>query len=397
MREKMNRRDFVKLTGIATVCLAVIIFWGIKTFSPPASEPAFVEGVTSEQEASDLLKKEMLEIADELIGEFPADERLRTLAVKAHLACLNYTQARVLLEEGIGLNPRHGDFYQRLADIASHHGQYDEAVTYWKKALEISPERTELKIAIAEAILSSGRYRQAVEELEEYIKTSAGSVHVYYLLGQGYLQLKEYDKSKKYFEKALEIRPSYSNANYGLAIVYMRLKQRDKAQHYMKLFRDPKAERLSYKSDIARKRDKLVMYDNSAAKLEAFPELFAELCIKGGKLYTKNRKLDKALTLFNKGENTFARVVRIVPEVSEIYREFAFFYLVMNSKLDETVGLAERAVALEGSAKNYYVLFSALYRNHDDSGAHKALKKAIELDPDNLKYRNAFDETGRSK
>lgn len=387
----------------ASVCLIAIIFWGTKTFLPCASEsiseskPTFIPKITPEQKAASLLKKEMLGIAARLLAEFPSNEALRILAVEAHLACKNYTQAKALLKEGIGLNPGYGEFYQRLAGIARYQGQYDKAITFWQKTLEISPERLNLNVDIAGALMSLGKYREAIEELQKSGKISQGSARFYYLLGHGYLQLKEYNESKKYFEKVIEIQPNHHQANYGLATVYMRLKQRDKAQHHMKLFRQPKAARLSYKSDMAEKRDKVVMQDTSILDLDVFPEVFADLCVEGSNLYTKNNDLDKVSELINKGETTLAHAIKIAPDVPGIYRELAFFHLAMNTKPAETKKLAEKAVALEGSAKNYYILSGALYKNSDLPNSIKALKKAIELDPDNLKYKQAFEKISGNK
>ena len=313
------------------------------------------------------------------------------------MVCRNYTQAKVLLKEGISLNPGYGEFYQRLASIARHQGEYDKAVKYWKKTLEVSPQRLNLYVDIADALMSSGKYREAIEELQKSGKISQGSARVYYLLGHGYLQLKEYDEAKKYFEKAIEIQSNHHQANYGLATVYMRLKQRDKAEHHMKLFRQPKAKRLSYKSGIAEKRDRVVTQDTSILDLDVFPEVFADLCVEGSMLYTKNNDLDKVSELINKGETTLTHAIKIAPEAAGIYRELAFFYLAMNRKPAETRELAEKAVALEGSAKNYYILSGALYKNSDFSGALKALEKAIELEPDNLKYKQAFEKISRNK
>ena len=245
--------------------------------------------------------------------------------------------------------------------------------------------------------MSLGKYRQAIEELQKKIKMSQGSARVYYLLGQGYLQLKEYDESKKYFEKALEIRPNYPDAHYGISKVYMRSKQPDKANVHIKIYKEWKARVLRSSNKIS-KRESFVIHDiTTAGELEAFPEIFVKLCIKGHNLYKKNNNLDKALTLFNKGENTFARAIKFAPQAPGLYREFAFFYLVTNKKLAETKELANKSVALEESAKNYFILCSALYRNSDLSGALKALEEAIELDPDNLRYKRLFDEINRNK
>ncbi len=165
---------FVILCTVS-VCLIAIVFWGIKSFSPYVSESTsglkemLIANVASRQKAVDLLKKEMLGLADELVGEFPANERVRILAVEMHLNCANFTQAKVLLEEGIRLNPMYGDFYQKMARDAFHHEEYDKAIIFWKKTLEVSPERLNLNVDIADALIILGKYREAIEILQKNI------------------------------------------------------------------------------------------------------------------------------------------------------------------------------------------------------------------------------------
>lgn len=347
--------------------------------------------LASEQKAAGFLKKEVLEIADGLVEEFPENEVLRIFAVEAHLMCLNYTKAKALLEKGIGLNPRYGEFYQRMACIALHHGEYDKAITYWKKTLEISPERSELNMDIAEAIMSSGKYRQVIKELQKYIEIFPKSDLSYYLLGQAYLQLKEYHESKKYFEKAIEIRPNNPYPNYGLATVYMRLKQRDKAEHYLKLFKQLEAERFSSKSDEVEKRDKPVIRDTSIYELKVFPKILMVLCISGSRFYQINQNTEKHKKLLDKGEKAFVEVINIAPEMSDLYREFARFYLRTNRKTHKAIKIAQKAVSLDGTALSYFVLSESYYKNSKLSKALNAIQQAIKLDPDNYEYKQKYN------
>ena len=114
---------------IAAVFLVAMILWWTKSFLPSApkstsgSKPTIIDRTASKQKAADFLKKELLEITELLIEEFPANERLRTLAVEVHQVCLNHNQAKALLEEGISMNPGHGDFYEKLARIAAKEGE----------------------------------------------------------------------------------------------------------------------------------------------------------------------------------------------------------------------------------------------------------------------------------
>ena len=53
--------------------------------------------------------------------------------------------------------------------------------------------------------------------------------------------------------------------------------------------------------------------------------------------------------------------------------------------------LAEKAVALEEIAANYFILSWAYDRNGNVDGARLALKRATELDPDNLEYKRMYE------
>jgi hypothetical protein len=53
--------------------------------------------------------------------------------------------------------------------------------------------------------------------------------------------------------------------------------------------------------------------------------------------------------------------------------------------------LAEKAVALEPIAPNYFVLSWACDKNKDTANALSAMKRAIELDPDNPKYKRMYE------
>lgn len=388
---------------IAAVLSIAIILWGIKSFSPSASESTsgskstFVAKIASKQKAADFLKKELLEITDLLVEEFPENERLRTLAVETHQVCLNHIQARALLEEGIGLNPGYGEFYDRLARIAAKNGEHAEAIAYWKKTLELSPERSDLNVKISEALMSSGKYRQAIEILQKHIKKFPESALSYYLLGQSYLQLKEYDQSRKYFEKAIEILPDHPQANYGLATVYIRLKQRDKARQHLEIHKKWRQSRVDSRKAYAGSDLTGVLSDSLDKEFILFSKFLAKLYLQGAGLYRADQEIEKSEELLRRGEKAFERAIEISPEQPDVYRDLSFMYIVTGSDLTKAIELAEKAVGLQGSAENYYTLFGAYNRSLDPGKAMKALVKAIELDPGNLQYRKTYDRITKGK
>ena len=65
-------------------------------------------------------------------------------------------------------------------------------------------------------------------------------------------------------------------------------------------------------------------------------------------------------------------------------------YLRSNIKLDEARQLAEKAVAVEAIAPNYFVLSLACDRNGDTASSFSAIKRAVELEPGNLQYLRQY-------
>jgi tetratricopeptide (TPR) repeat protein len=90
-------------------------------------------------------------------------------------------------------------------------------------------------------------------------------------------------------------------------------------------------------------------------------------------------------------EQTYRALVEAAPQGADGYRELAWLYLRGRIKLPEARQLAEKAVALEPTALNYFVLSRAYDQNGDATRALSALKKAVDLEPTNASYRQTYE------
>ncbi len=99
---------------------------------------------------------------------------------------------------------------------------------------------------------------------------------------------------------------------------------------------------------------------------------------------------------FDKAESAYQKVIVVAPMESIGYRKLAQLYLNKNTKLAEARTLAQKAVDLEPSAENLFVLGWACDVNGDRPGAAKVIERAIQLDPNNPIYRNVYERI-RSK
>ncbi|MHC4692856.1 MAG: tetratricopeptide repeat protein [Planctomycetota bacterium] len=389
------------------------------------------------------LKKEELEFAEKLIRDFPNSEDPLVLIGNVYRKQGNSAEAEKYWKKALALNPARPDVYNGMGWAAFEKGEYEKAIEFWRTALEINPQTPAIHNSIAQTLILLGRYDEVIKEAEEELKISSTSGLSYFLLGQGYLKLKEYDKAKKYYETAIELEPDYMNAYYGLFTVCSRLKLQDEAKKYLATFQKLKAEDAKVLMDRNKAFDDVVViremlaetyseaeyiYYNSGNFEQAEKLLLravsldpnnTEYLMKLGFLFQSSNRLQDSLKMYQKAgeiepdnmvsrlntgvvliqlkqfgnaEKIFREVITSAPKLSGGYRELAHLYLITGRNLAEALKLAKTAVALEEAAENYFILSWAYDRNGDVVNAGSTLKRAVELEPGNLRYRRMYEQ-----
>ena len=79
------------------------------------------------------------------------------------------------------------------------------------------------------------------------------------------------------------------------------------------------------------------------------------------------------------------------------YRELARFYLMTRTKPAEALLLIRKAVDMNNSAKNFYLLSFACEINKDQQGAIEAIRRALELEPNNEDYKKIFQRLSKQE
>jgi tetratricopeptide (TPR) repeat protein len=403
--------------------------------------PTVPSKLTPEQESA-TLEKEGLELVQKLMRDFPNNDKAIALMGDFYRRLGNSVEAVRYWEKALQANPKRFDIHNSIGLVAFEKDQYEKAVTSWKKALEINPRNPGLRNKLARAFLGLGKHTEAIEELDKEVKISPRSIVSNYLLGRTYLELKKYDKAKKHYEKVIELWPDHTNAYYGLFTIYAKLKQPDKAKEYMAIFK-----KLNNRDiDVMQHRDK------ADINIAAAPKALAELAVDAEKLYRERGDLQKAeellkrvttidplntkclerlaslyqmsnripdaiaqfekmrkiepenpfcylnigilsiqLKRFPDAEKAFQKAIALAPKKSLGYCYLARLYLQMNNRLAEARKLAEKAVSLEATADNYFVLGWACDMNGDKAGALAAIEQAMKLEPGNPKYKQIYE------
>jgi tetratricopeptide (TPR) repeat protein len=309
-----------------------------------------------------------------------------------------------LWQQALARDPNQPSVYEDMGWFAMEKGQYEQAIAHWQKALAINPRISGVRSGIARALMGLNRHAEAVEQLQQEIAVSPRSSLSHFLLGQEYLQLERYDEARASYERAIELEPTLTNAYYGLFTVCMRLKQKAEAREHMATFKRLKAKDMETLKDRNEAFDDLIDMRKDAA----------ETMLMAGQAYQARGRLDRAAQLqyraaeldpenavchlhcaalsmqmgrFAPARDAFSKVIELDPENSRGYSGLAHLYLQASRNLPEARQLAEKAVALEPMAFNYYVLSWARDRNGDRAGALAAIKRAIELEPGNPRFR----------
>jgi len=398
-------------------------------------------GLTPEQKIS-ALKKEELELVERLIKDFHDSTNPIMLMGNLWERHGDATKALEYFNKVLEQDPERPDVYKSIGWFYMNKGQYEQAISYWQKALEIDPNIPGVHHDIALALMGQNRQSQAIGELEKDIQITPRSSSSYFLLGQLYLRQNEYEKARNNYEKAIEIKPNYPNAYYGLFTLSARLKQQDKAQVYMAVFKKLKAEEMEVLKDQNEAVDDLIDMQKGAAEtyllagqmyqaggnFQEAEELYKKAatlnpeniqCLeKLASLYITRNHITDAIPLYRRiseidpndpichlnigilsmrlkqlddAEKAFRNAIEVAPKSSGGYRELAQLYLRAGRGYPEARELAEKAVALEPTALNYFVLCWACDMNGDSENALKAIERAIQLEPANSKYRNVYE------
>ena len=92
----------------------------------------------------------------------------------------------------------------------------DEALSYYKDALEIEPENAALHQALASLYRKQGEFASARIHLDRSLEIDAANPITYYNYGNLLVDMKRFDEAKTMYEKALELDGDFVEAKEEL-------------------------------------------------------------------------------------------------------------------------------------------------------------------------------------
>jgi len=119
--------------------------------------------------------------------------------------------------------------WNNLGILAAREGNYDQAIQYFQRALQIDPEHSIALQNLGSAYLQKKDWPQAKRALERALELNPDDAEANYSLGMVYAQQNDTERAYEYLQKALASRPTYPEALNNLGILYLRTRRPEEA------------------------------------------------------------------------------------------------------------------------------------------------------------------------
>lgn len=142
----------------------------------------------------------------------------------------NYELAVKYYMKALEVEPDNVQVYTSLGSAWNYLGDQDKAIAMYKKAIMLEPNYSPALQNLGILYYSNNELDEAKLYYERYTNLNSGNADIYNLLGIIYGRQKEYHKAENYFYEALKIAPSFTNPMQNLSLMYLQQNRLDQAQ-----------------------------------------------------------------------------------------------------------------------------------------------------------------------
>src|ERR1043166_74657 len=144
----------------------------------------------------------------------PTDVSARNSASEPPPPPLNMERVKELTSK-IKQNPKDFDSIVELGNINLDQKNYDDAITFFKKALEIHPDSLSVRTDMGMAMLFLKRFDEAIATFQGSLQTAPNDAETLFYLGLAMLHGKSDPQSAvQYWEKLVETNPNHPQAAF---------------------------------------------------------------------------------------------------------------------------------------------------------------------------------------
>ena len=271
-------------------------------------------------------------------------------------------------EKAIGQNPKLATAYNGLGIAYAMQEKYPEALAAQQKALQIQPDFAQAHAGLGfvylmqsqratNARLPEGNIELALKHYRQAIALEPQFVEAHRKIGRILLNQKRYAAAREAYQALLALKPDDAAASHNLGLCY------------------------AYQGQTNAALDALEKAVTLCSELPAQPPFLVETYHLIGELQAAQGNLDAAEAAY------------LASGLPKAYHALAQLYGQHRVKLDAAIGYAQKAIALKPNVARYYNTLALIaFRKGDEHQAETAIRKAVELEPENRNYREGLKQ-----
>ncbi|MBF0380249.1 MAG: tetratricopeptide repeat protein [Magnetococcales bacterium] len=263
-------------------------------------------------------------------------------------------------------------------------GQIEDAILWYRKALEYNPTDLASLLNMGAALQGRGEITEAIACYQKAITIKPDYPNAYCNLGVAYQDLGRLDEAIKTLKKAIELAPEFPDALSNLGNALFKNGDIDEAIIYCKkaiAIKPDYAEALSNLGNCLKEQDSYEEAISCLQKAIAIKPDFAEAYSNLGVALFEQGRDDEAI-------NSYKKAISIKPNYAEAYSNLGYS-LQVKGELHDSASCLQQAIAIKPDyAEAYSNLGTTFHKQGKFNKAVQSYRKAIAIKPDFVDCRN---------
>jgi tetratricopeptide (TPR) repeat protein len=128
-----------------------------------------------------------------------------------------YRDTETCFRDVLAKNPESATAHNNLANVLKQRGAFDEAISHYRRALEIDPDYQFGRYNLGATLVQKGELASAIPQLEAALERDPNYPKAYYSLGTALAQTGRPDEAVIAYNRALHLQPDFVDAHTNLA------------------------------------------------------------------------------------------------------------------------------------------------------------------------------------
>ncbi|MEZ6109790.1 MAG: tetratricopeptide repeat protein [Pirellulaceae bacterium] len=411
--------------------------------SPPISPETVFDISSSPPKTTEAIRDEAFDLCKTLIADSPTSPEAIAVLALSQMRWGQTDEASESWRRALALNPQFSPAHVGLGRIAHTAGQPQSVVKHMQAAIAANSKQCAAYAPLIDALLQLPDIDQAFQVAEAYQRLCPEDNEAYFWLGQVYLQREEYDRARAAHENSIRLNPQATRSYYSLALACQRLGDDQQAAAYRKTFLELSRQDLDRQRQANREHEDVsyvrgwasgVWFSAGEVYRKNGQGLKAEACwVRGARLdtgevacreglvalYREERRFPAAVQVLEElvashheradywtslGESrmemrqateassAFRSALRIDPRFLAAYLGLAQLELQIPGSVPDAAVMAEKAADIQPSPETFVTLGALLQQQGRPRDAVDAMRKAIELAPNNSQLRATYEQ-----